>query len=662
MFNFKNKLYLGFSVVLALLLMISFTSYFTISSASKDFTDYRVLARSTNIASRVQANMLMMRLSVKNYIQSSRDTDKEKFQQYWEKTQQMMNDAKQSITDPLQSSQLATVDAELKIYYQGFQDVVELKEQRNSIVRDVLDVEGPQIEQSLTQILLSAKQAGDVEATYSASLATRSLLLARLYVIKFLNNNDQDAVERVQKEFSELNSQLKNLDSLLQNPQRRALLSIATQRFQAYADGTKQVVSIITQRNIIITDTLDRVGPVIAELIETIKLEIKESQDEMGPQVQSNNARAVITIIIFSILSLLAGAAIAWFITKNTLAQLGGDPADVSNIVKRVSLGELDMTLSRENISPNSLYSAVLNMVDALKSKVVLTQKIAAGDLSVPVQLSSDKDMLGQALQSMLKHLNEVITEVQMSSEQIASGSQQVASSSLSIAEGANQQKLSLESISSSLVQLSAQTTDNAKNANDANDLADNAQKAVAKGQDHMSEMINSMSEIKDAGQSISSFIKTIDEIAAQTNLLALNAAIEAARAGEQGRGFAVVADEVRNLASRSTAAAIETSKLIQLSESRTDNGVNIAENTAEALKAVLTGINSTAELVAQIAKASHEQAIGVEEATRGLSSIDDVVQMNAAASEEGAAAAKELNAQATSLRNIISRFKLLKV
>jgi methyl-accepting chemotaxis protein len=300
-------------------------------------------------------------------------------------------------------------------------------------------------------------------------------------------------------------------------------------------------------------------------------------------------------------------------------------------------------------------------MADSLEKAARVAEQIASGELDVEVELASDRDQLGVALQKMAANLNEVLGQAQVVGEQIASGSAQVSDASQTLSQGATESAASLEQITASMTEMASQTKLNAQNADQANSLSQGAKNAAARGSRLMGDLVAAMGEINRSGEDIAKIIKVIDEIAFQTNLLALNAAVEAARAGQHGKGFAVVAEEVRNLAARSARAAKETAELIENSAEKTQAGNEIAGKTEAALKGIVAGATKVSDLVAEIAAASKEQSEGIGQVNTGLGQIDQVTQQNTANAEESAAAAEELSSQATHLQQMLSRFHLKK-
>jgi methyl-accepting chemotaxis protein len=324
-------------------------------------------------------------------------------------------------------------------------------------------------------------------------------------------------------------------------------------------------------------------------------------------------------MLVSSGLALLIGIGAAALLMRGILRQLGGEPAYATEVV----------------------------------------QRIAAGDLSVPVQLRAGDDRsLLAAMRGMQRSLAQVVENIRSGSDSIATGSGQIASGNADLSQRTEEQASNLQQTAASMEQLTGTVKASADTARQATSLANAATTVAGKGGEVVGKVVQTMDEISQASKRIGDIIGVIDGIAFQTNILALNAAVEAARAGEQGRGFAVVAGEVRTLASRSAEAAKEIKSLIGASVEKVEDGTGLVAEAGRTMDEIVAQVRRVNDLIAEISAATVEQTQGISQINDAVTQLDQVTQQNAALVEESAAAADSLRNQAAMLVQSVAVFK----
>ncbi len=364
----------------------------------------------------------------------------------------------------------------------------------------------------------------------------------------------------------------------------------------------------------------------------------------------------ILVTVALVLLSLSAVIATYSIISKRLTAPL----AKIQNAAKEISEGNTEIELKDfKNDEIGTLAEEFKVMISYIQKQAELAKMIASKNLDIDVLPKSEKDELGQAFKLLVDSNNQMLLSIRESGGQLLAGAGQVASASQALAQGSTEQASAIEEITASMNDIARKTNDNATQATDADKLSHEVKEEIVLSNERMQQLMTSMNDISASSHKISKVIKVIDDIAFQTNILALNATVEAARAGVHGKGFAVVAEEVKALAEKSAAAAADTADLIQNSIEKVEDGNNIAATTAESLETAVDGLEKVVTIIDQIAEASNGQATAVAQINIAMSQVSQVVQTNSATSEQCASASEELSNQARNLRELIAGYKL---
>ena len=481
-----------------------------------------------------------------------------------------------------------------------FTNVVEVKNPENALVKDMMDTVAERSISLRNLMLPAAPEDVDIEAQYIEAQTLKYKMAAQKLKTMFEENpattdEEKAALPKIQ---AMADSAEKLVGQAVEFGQRREAYELAQFLKDQYLPVQKSWQ---------------------VELKALSVLEEKINKDAAAESA-SAYAQARLLMLITSAIGVVTAILAAFWITRNLLRKLGGEP----------------------------------------DYAVKIAGQIAEGDLAVQINTrAGDNDSLMVAMKVMRDKLAAIVSQVRIGSETITTASSEIARGNLDLSGRTEQQAGALEETASSMEQLNSTVKQNAENAHQANDLALAASDVAVQGGTIVSQVVDTMQSINASSQKVADIVSVIDGIAFQTNILALNAAVEAARAGEQGRGFAVVASEVRSLAQRSASAAKEIKVLIGDSVGKVENGSKLVEQAGSTMQDIVASIKRVTDVMTEITHANREQSSGIEQVNEAIIQIDDMTQQNAALVEQAAAAARSLQEQAGGLQQLVSVFRL---
>ncbi|MCI8730642.1 MAG: HAMP domain-containing protein [Lachnospiraceae bacterium] len=505
-------------------------------------------------------------------------------------------------------------------------------------------------------------------STYTMDMRRAGQRCMKDMSISFFTDDGQKARESLEDARSEIDYFLELLDKTTKlYPDGKALLNEIQSLMSQADEYLNQIISMQDQKTEAEAIYLKSYEPIM-EQVNNKLIELQGTLDDLNEKTMQSSSRiqlaVQIAVMIIAVIALLITLWLSSTVTKG----LKGPIEEIENAAIQMAEGHLDVEVNYESRDELGVLSEnIRHLADTLKSIITdesqMLKEMASGNFTVmsgavDYYVGDFADIL-ESLRTIRGNLSDTLSQVNLSADQVASGSVQVSDGSQALSQGATEQASSVEELAATITEISSQVKDNAHNAEEASQAAERVGGEMAASNEKMQEMIGAMEDISKSSSEIGKIIKTIEDIAFQTNILALNAAVEAARAGAAGKGFAVVADEVRSLASKSAEASKNTSILIENSLQAVERGTSIAGETAEALTLAVEGAQNITSIVNKISTASNEQAQAIAQVTEGVDQISSVVQTNSATAQQSAAASEELSDQAQILKDFVGRFRI---
>ncbi|MBB4265757.1 methyl-accepting chemotaxis protein [Roseospira visakhapatnamensis] len=615
------------------------------------------MARSSNAASLVQANMLMARMGVKDFIINSDQASIEQVGRYTNATQDAIDAAEAMTKDQDAVRLLEHVDQSMVSYEEAFERVVDRDTKTDAFYQELVHL-GPAVESALTEIMQTANKNEESTSVYNSGILLRAILIIRLRAFKFFTDNEKSSADATIAEFDVFRDKANTMMADLTDPALRDLGQEAVDAAELYFSNFTSMVESINDRNDIISTVLDSIGAKVAQDIGTFNRDIEEDQDTLGAASEASIGRTIIITIVIALAAIILGITSAWVIGNSITRPVQAMTAAMGRLAKKDYAAEIPARDHKDEIGD------MAQAVNVFKDSMARADELA----SQQAEETRKRDERARHIEALnrdfdagvsgvLETVTAAATELQSTAESMASIAEEANSQATTVAAASEQASSNVQTVASAAEELSASIGEIGRQVQQSNDIARTAADEAAR----TNEVVSGLA---DAAQKIGEVVSLITDIADQTNLLALNATIEAARAGDAGKGFAVVANEVKSLASQTAKATEEIGQQIGAVQTETQTAVSAIESIATIIGSINEVTSTIASAVEQQNAATQEIARNVQQASVGTNEVSQtIVGVTDAARETGAAADSVLQAsnslgeQSVALRSMVQRF-----
>lgn len=601
-----------------------------------------------------------------------------------DKAHSLITKAEEYIRMPAQKKRAEATLQDIRNFGQGFMGLVEATDKAAAVTANMVALNdeisaatGKSLD-ILENSILTSYTEQDFKAFYLVNQADSNFYLSRVYTRRYMSEPTKESADGASRELAKTRALCVEAEKMLTTPADKAIVQGIIKLLDSYALRVREFVSLSEGVTNQIAKVRDQASKVVTQCDD-----MTQAATELMVISQANGSR---NNMIAVLLSILVGIGITLGLTKNVTRQLGKDPGDLAAIATRVTNGDYNI----DDGSPLvGVYSNIVGMVTALKENIETAHKAmeqAKQESARATEAMKEADAASKDAQARRDSILLAADKLDQVAHVVSSASEELSAQIEQSERGAAEQAARVGETATAMEEMNSTVLEVARNAASANNggnsmrvkalegasIVDSSVSGVQKARADALALKEDMNALSEQAQSIGQIMNVISDIADQTNLLALNAAIEAARAGEAGRGFAVVADEVRKLAEKTMQSTTDVGNAIKSIQASADKNMaqvdatvkNIEESTAQAeksgqaLREIVEMIDISVAQVSSIATASEEQSATSEQINHSIAEVNTIATETARAMQEAAQAVSELSQQAQVLARLITDMK----
>ena len=653
-----QRIIAGFGGVILLLLLSSGVSVISLVWINKDFATFEDMAGDALLVSEINADMAKTLIYTRAYLSSRSQDDLAITNRFFLETEEGLAEARGEIFKPERAEAVAEMSEALPHFRQGLDRIIVLYAERDRLVNEVLNVVGPDVRKRITEIADGAFNAGDYQTTALAGKAQQELLLGRLYALKFLMSNDEADYETAVADFDKVDDILVDLGRSIENPRRKTVFQTIPPLVDEYRTALKSVHDIILERNEIRDRDLFETGATISDRAAFVKNSAVEDEKVLAEDVKEEILWTEWLVGIASVIAVVVAIGLAIFIGRGISRPVQAMTACMGR------LAEDDLEVEVPGRDRKDEIGAMASAVEVFKTALIETRDRRAAEAEEQAAKQHRNAVIEKAIGEFEQTASDVIsglssasTELQTTAQTMTGSADETSHRATTVAAASEEASTNVHTVAAATEQLTASVQEISRQVAQSNEMS---QSAVTDAEDTN----NRVKSLAEAATRIGAVIGLIQDIAEQTNLLALNATIEAARAGEAGKGFAVVASEVKSLATQTAKATEEIAAQIGEIQSETEGAANAIEGIAGVIRSMSEVASTIASAVEEQGASTEEIARNVQQASSGTGEVSESISHVSKAAQETSAAANqvevsanELSSQSEHLRGEMAKF-----